>query len=226
MKCIEPESIEKVLRLPPDSPRRRHLEECPRCSSMLLLYRNFMAGEEVSGSDPIDADARLEAFMRNAMNAGTDAGGVKDRSRLARLAYTLASGPALAAAASVLIIAAVLWWSPWSSQEPVLRGGGEGPPASRPVSLLAPQTLEDGAVMLSWRSLEGADEYLVRLRNSGLEEIASFGPSPDTVLVLRRSMLPEETKAEVFWRVIALTGGDETGRSAPASIDLPPAEGE
>ena len=132
----------------------------------------------------------------------------------------------MAAAASILVVAAVLWWSPWTGRAPVLRGGGEAPPASRPLSLLAPRTMGDGAVMLSWRSLEGADEYLVRFRNADLEEIASFGPSPDTVMVLSRSMLPEGTEATVFWRVIALTGGDETGRSAPASIDLPPADRE
>ncbi|MBN1884347.1 MAG: hypothetical protein JW876_02325 [Candidatus Krumholzibacteriota bacterium] len=226
MKCIDPESIEEVLALPPDSPRRRHLEECPRCSSMLLLYRSFMAGEAAAGSDPIDADARLEAFMRDATAAGTDPGGREQRSRPARLAGILVSRPVLATAASVLIVAAVLWWSPWTDRAPVLRGEGEAPPASRPVSLLAPRTVDDGAVMLSWRSLDGADAYLVRVRNADLEEIAGFGPSPDTVLVLQRSMLPAGTAATVFWRVIALTRGDETGRSAPASIDLPVADGE
>jgi hypothetical protein len=226
MRCIEPESIEKVLRLPHDSPRRRHLEECPRCSSILLLYRSFMAGEEAPGSNPIDADVRLEAFMRDAIASGTATGVKKDRSRMSRFAGTFSSRPALAAAASVLIIAAVLWWSPWSGQAPVLRGGGDAPPAPRPVSLLAPKTMDDGAVVLSWLSLEGADAYIVRIRNSDLDEIASFGPAPDTVLVLKKSMLPEETEATVFWRVIALAKGDETGRSAPSSIDLPPAHGE
>jgi hypothetical protein len=185
-----------------------------------------MDGKEAPGSDPIDADARLEAFMREAMAAGTAAGVKKHPSLLSRFTGILAWRPALAAAASALIIAAVLWWSPWSGQAPVLRGGGDAPPAPRPVSLLAPKAVDDGAVMLSWLSLEGADEYIVRIRNSELDEIASFGPSPDTVLVLRRSMLPDDTEATVFWRVIAMTKGDETGRSAPASVDLPPAHGE
>ena len=63
--CIDIEKIAEILELQADDPRRIHLEECPRCSSALLAYRAFLKAETVSGSDPDEAEARLEAFIQS-----------------------------------------------------------------------------------------------------------------------------------------------------------------
>jgi hypothetical protein len=76
-------------------------------------------------------------------------------------------------------------------------------------------------VRLSWRVVNTAGKYIIRIRNADLDEIGLFGPIPDTSFVLGPSLLPPDTPSPVLWRVIALRNGDEIGRSRPASLKLP-----
>lgn len=225
MRCIEPEEIATVLGLPPDDSRRRHLEECPRCASRLLLYQRFLSAAEAPGADSEGADLKLEAAMREAIYGAAASAEPAPPSLARRRSRANAWRPVWAAAAALIVIAAALWWRPWSPDRTMLRSGEEGT-GVRAVRLLEPERLDHGAIRLSWRSLNGADGYVIRIRDLDLEEIARFGPLPDTTFVLQRSMLPPGTGSPVLWRVIALRSGDEIGRSGPASLELdaPPSE--
>jgi len=222
-KCIDVEQIATVLKLPADDERRRHLEECPRCASRLLIYQRYLSGAAAPGSDPDEADAHLAAVVKAEINRSAHR---KDAPKhggwLARAADVLLACPAWAAAAVILVAAvAVLWWRPWTPSDTVLRDGPSAQPTSRQVLVNAATASADGTVRLSWQPLEGADGYVVTVRTPDLHEVARFGPTADTSFLLDRSMLPPETPSVLLWRVFALSGGDEIGRSRPASLELP-----
>jgi hypothetical protein len=222
-ECIDIGQFDDVLRLPDGDPRRRHLETCPKCSSQLALYRQFTAAEAIGGAKPEEADARLAEVMRKAIYEGSAA--ADDRSRsgfFARFFGAIVTKPAWGAVAAALLLAvAVAWWQPWTTEQPVLRGSDTSPAGLLRVQLVRPDTLADGSLRLAWNSLENAENYVVRIRNLELEEIATFGPVSDTTLVVRRSMLPKDAPSIVLWRVVAMHDGDEIGRSRPASLEFP-----
>lgn len=220
--CIDIDQIATVLKLPPDDPRRRHLDECPRCASRSLMYRRFLAGEPVPGADPASADAHLAAVMKAAIDrrstedAGRERGGFLARATRAWFGRAAWAGAAVA----VVVTVAVMWWKPWTTQETVFRGD-KTPPGVQQLLLEAPETVADGGVRLTWHAVDGADSYVVRFRTPELDEIALLGPTADTSLVIFRSTLPQGTPPVVLWRVVALQNGDQIRRSRPASLELP-----
>lgn len=217
MKCIEPDQIATVLALPPDDARRRHLEECPRCASRVLIYRRFLSDTGVPGADPEAADQHLAAVVADAVRRPPRP---ETDGFLARLAGRFAPRPLLAAAAVLVVAATVLWWGPWRHDGTVLRSADGDFTGGQPVILSAPETLEDGGVRLSWHPLGEAGGYIIRFRNADLDEIGRFGPFPDTSWVLTPSVFPPDTPSPVLWRVIAVKNGDEIGRSEPASLHI------
>jgi hypothetical protein len=220
--CIEIDQIANVLKLSPDDPRRRHLDECPRCASRSLMYRRFLAGEPVPGADPASADAHLAAVMKAAIDGRSQADDGRERGGfLARATRAWLGRAALAGAAvAVAVVVAVTWWKPWTTPETVLRGDKTSLGVQQ-LPLEASQMVADGGVRLTWRSVDGADSYIIRLRTPELDEIALLGPTTDTSLVIHRSTLPPETPSVILWRVIARQNGDEIRRSRPASLELP-----
>ncbi len=222
-KCIEISEIATVLRLPADDPRRRHLEECPRCASRLLLYQRFLSQEEIPGADPASADAHLARVMKSAIDSRKRPVDVpQGRGILERITQVLFPRPAWAAATVVLVaIVAVALWRPWTMDETILRSGDTPRLETIPLSLAPPEMLKDGSIRFTWRPMENAESYVVHIRTPDLTEVAIFGAITDTSFVLHRSMLPPETPPVVLWRVVALQKGDEIGRSRPASLELP-----
>jgi hypothetical protein len=220
--CIELDQIATVMKLGSDDPRRRHLEECPRCASRMLLYERFLASEELPGADTASADAHLAAVMKAAIERGSTPDVEPERGGfLARVTRALFVSPAWAGAAVVVVLAlAVVWWQPWETEEVVFRGD-KSIPGVEQLLLEAPVTLEDGGVRLTWHSVEAADSYLIRFRTPDLDEIALLGPIADTSLVIDRSELPPGSPPVILWRVVALLNGDEIHRSRPASLELP-----
>lgn len=223
-ECIDIERIAEVLELPADDPIRRHVELCPRCSALLLSYRAFLAAEDRPGADPGDAGRRLGRFIRSEIerpSPDTSAAGAGP-GRTGFLSAALRSlfhRPAWALAALVVIAAAALWWRPWVSERPVLRGTPGGTSAAS-LELFVPQPLEDGSLLLSWGPLATADAYQVRLYDGELSEIARFDAGTETALLLRRSMLPAGAPEAMLWRVAAFAEGDEIAASRPSPLEF------
>ena len=222
--CVDVEQIEGLLALSDDDPRRRHLDECPRCKAVLTSYLAFIEANTAAGADPDAAEARLAGYLETvtgfspSRRAETVAGNDGFVSKLTRALFLR---PAWAAAALVVVAAGILWWSPWSQPERVLRDTPQGVPgAGIPLDLHAPQIQPGNFILLTWEPLEGAEEYQVRLYGEDLAEIVRFQPTEAPSLSLDRSKLPEETPAVVLWRVAALQDGDEIGISEPAPLQI------
>jgi hypothetical protein len=222
-KCIKVNEIATILALDPEDPRRRHLDECPRCASRLLLYQRFLTAGEASGADADAADAHLAEVMKSAIDRADISNEVPESNGLLeRIVKGMFTRPVWATAAVVLVAAvALVWWQPWKEDGIVLRSDMASLPGAPHLSLGPVEALADGGMRLTWTPVEGAEGYVIKIRTSDLAEIARFGPVADTSFVIYRSMLPPEAPPVVLWRVVALRYGDEIGRSRPASLELP-----
>lgn len=223
-KCIDIENLAEILELPDDDPRRRHLEECPRCSSILLSFQAFLEAEKVPGSDPVDAETRLGEFIKASIDKqspGTSERVVVEERPgfLSEFLQGLFRRPVWVTAALLIVAAGMLWWKPWVEDPLVLRGTIPAETKS-PLELAAPQALDDGSLLLSWSPFDSVDIYEVRLYDESLSELARFGPLTETTLVLTRSMLPEDAPSAMLWRVVALDEGDEVAASRPAPFSF------
>ena len=50
--CIPVEEMGTLSGLPADDERRRHVASCPRCSSLLFVYEQFVRAEAVDSAKP------------------------------------------------------------------------------------------------------------------------------------------------------------------------------
>ena len=57
-RCLSPESLAEIATLSPKDPRRRHLDECPRCGTLARRYRDFL------DPAPLPPEADAEAASR------------------------------------------------------------------------------------------------------------------------------------------------------------------
>ncbi|MCB9513646.1 MAG: hypothetical protein H6694_04950 [Candidatus Latescibacteria bacterium] len=87
--CPTVEVLADLAALPADDPRRRHVQDCPRCRARLLDYQDFLAGgAPVSAASLEDALDRLDAALRDA----TADPGPAPRSRAAKRCRCARSG--------------------------------------------------------------------------------------------------------------------------------------
>jgi len=228
-RCFLIEELEFVLSLPDDDPRRRHLDECPRCRALLASYRQFLAPDAApAGADTADAARRLEAALDREIGAGqmpapVTPGGESGRTRRGwprLLPRGVPQRTALAMAAAlalVLVLPHVLPLPAGSGGERILRGRDAA--ASGPV-LTPPRSLYGGGLALAWTGAAGADGYRVVLYDTGLAEVATLEAGRDTTLILPAARLTAllEAHGELLWEVVALRGGDELERSRPGVL--------
>jgi hypothetical protein len=221
-ECVSVERIAEVLELPAGDVLSRHVEQCPRCSSLLTSYQAFIVADPPAGANPDDADARLMQFLQGQFgpveptpySADTTPGG---GGFFARLKGAFLPRPAWVAAA-VVVVAAVVWWQPWNVAEP---------PALRSTSstsfleMAPPQALSDGVVRLSWEATARADRYQVVLYSEELEEIARLDAGAETTYDLAQDALPAGAPAVLICRIAALQDGDEIAESAPIPVEIP-----
>jgi hypothetical protein len=218
--CIDVEALGAVVELAADDPVRREAEACPRCAARLQTYREFLSEAEVEGARKTDARVRLDAFRAARIEAPVlrSAGEAPSRfgSWWRRLGESRALRPALVAAAAVLVAGAV-WWQPWQSTAPVLRGGGQDAGFA-----IESVRLAGGALEVAWSAFVGADAYEVRLFAMDLTDVARFGPVAETHLSIPVDDILSRAPGEhsLLCSVAALSAGDEVAVSAPESVDL------
>lgn len=220
--CPPLEAFAELLRLDAEDPRRRHLEECPRCRARATAFRSFMEMEPApAGADREDARRKLCAAIRHETEHG--GGGAESRSPASlRRMLSPAWKPALGLTAAAMLIA-ILVRAPGDrgqTGEMMLRGAGASAAA---VEAPAATWGADGSVVLQWPTVAGADGYRVLIYNQDLEEIARLETAREATVILsaERSAAWVPAGEAVFWRVAALSHGDATSLSSPAILRRP-----
>jgi hypothetical protein len=171
-----------VLELSIDDPVRRHVDQCPRCSSLLASYEVFIRADAAAGADPADAEARLMDFLQERVGAGGPAPPAPDKAPgddgfFARLKDVFVLRPAWVAAALVVTAAAVLWWQPWGVEQPALRSTA----GSSLLEVLPPETLPDAFYDLSRAELPADTPDVIICRVTAIregDEVAETAPVP------------------------------------------------
>ena len=212
-QCLNPEELADFST---EDPRRAHVDDCPRCQSVVKSFTAFMDPADIpEGADLADAHARLSAALDREIGSGESIGSQAQVIRPAASFWSPFRVRTLAAAAAVVIVAVGLSVTRFGPevppQEPVLRDAGD---------VVAPYRceitgLENGGYLLSWPEVEEATSYRVVVYSTDLEDLMDHDVEDATSLELE---LPE---GGAFCRVIALRDGDEVKRSEPAYFDGP-----
>jgi hypothetical protein len=212
-KCLPIHELALLAELSVEDPRRAHVEDCPRCSAMYAAWKSFAGSGAVEGADPESAERQLESAIRKMVSA--HAGASRPKTSFFDVAWLR---PAFAAI-TVALVAAVVWWQPWQSEELVLRGIDRT--ATAPLALETPEAVED-TLMLSWAAFDGADEYQVRFYSEELEEIARIKATGPTLTITGSDISDDlEPGTVLVWRVVALIDGDSVATSPPGQLVLP-----
>jgi hypothetical protein len=227
--------------LPPDDPLRRELEARPSARSRVRAYREFMAAGNLDGSpERAEAEARLAAAIDAEIGVpGAAAGapapapvraeraaaGREPRRPLpfpwlgtSRLKPLVAVAAVVVAAAGAGLVTSVLR----QQQGDTLRGTvapGAGAWDARPLARVTP----NAGLSLSWAVDPDAEHYTVVFISDDLTELDRVEGITGGELILTREALPRGLApgSTVSWRVLALRGTDEVGRSPAAPVTLP-----
>lgn len=204
-RCYELDELLDAREAAASDPRRRHLEQCPRCRAALAEYLEFAEpGTLPRGADALDAGRRLDAFRKARLEPG-----VIIRPWFRR-PLTMMAG-----LAAVLMLAAGL---------PRFLSDQGAPPAEIILRDLGDQefaltaevtSLPTGDVHWTWQAVPGADAYEVRLFGGSLA-LLQAEPAGDALELTLTA--PAEA---VAWQVVALRRGDELARSRPAPWPRP-----
>jgi hypothetical protein len=210
--CIPVEEMGTLKQLPDDDPRRRHVATCPRCSSLMFAYEEFMQAQAVNHASTGAAEASLSAFIAAHIEGGTAEriSGAPRRGRGRWYDLSLLRFAAVAAAVA-LVAVAVVRWQPWESKEIVYRGE----PAQQ-FSGLSAARVEDGSIEMHWGAVKNADSYRVTILAPDLSEIARLTPAPQ--LSARFDARSDASPSPAYWQVTALLEGAEILTSDPQPL--------
>lgn len=233
--CPDEAALGEILDLPAHDPRRQHVEECPRCRSLVLAHGLFeeppQDGDAERAADQVTA--RLDAFREDMIGPAVarKTSGPAAEPPLARsaggrpwwwrrlFAAPLRPAWALAAVTVVSVIVVVGIRQSRRPGEILVRGT-----LDRAMGLVAPEILADGAVRLVWRAAaEPVDGYELVLFSPRLEPLERIPSGPDTSLTLAIERLPAPYRAgePLFYRVDALVGRDVVAQSQTGSLQKP-----
>lgn len=210
-ECYTEEELAEILALPPDDPRLAHAAECPACRSLLLSYRAFMKpGETREPSRREEAREKLGAFLDGEL-CGSKRATARARGRSPLRSRRLRALLAVAGVAALLLIVVRLPDRPGRSPvSGVLRETGRKPGMSPTVEWTDAETAR-----LSWHAFAGADAYRVVIYDADLAELYRTGETAGTSLTLALDEIPGASGGQtLFWRVVALEGGDESTASS------------
>jgi hypothetical protein len=103
--CIPVEEMGTLSGLPADHERRRHVASCPRCSSLMFVYDQFVKAESVEAAKPKEAEEHLERFITERIGAATPAPAAPVSGTRPRRWFDITSFRIAAAAAAVVVVA-------------------------------------------------------------------------------------------------------------------------
>lgn len=215
--CPEPVDIERILGLPREDPRRRHLEACPRCRNLARAYAEFLDPGPLDASvDLAEADAELARRLALTLPAAAPRPAARPR-RLGRLlewptrpanALRLAAGAALALAGLLLLT------DPARHRDielPERRGELRGDETELLTAVFLPAGVE-----LRWSPPAADREAIVLLFDAELAELARIPMGRADRLLLSNERLGAGI---VYAQALFTAEGDTLARSV--IIDLP-----
>lgn len=211
-KCIPVERLGTLKQLPADDPRRRHAASCPRCSSLLFAYQEFIDAGVVEHANPAAADAHLARFIETHVE-GAPPERVSGAPRRGRGRWFDRTFLRVAGAVAAIAVVAVVFvrWQPWEAKPIVYRGE-----SAAQFTGLGAATAADGVVDLHWDRVKSADAYRVTILASDLSEITRLAPGP--ALSARFDARPGTSSAPYYWQVTALSEGAEILTSDPQRL--------
>ncbi len=203
LHCLEVADLAEALAAPPDDPRRRHIEQCPRCGALARQYRDFMGESRPNARlEPAEV-ARLDQAMARARQRTAI---VRKPSAAGRTRWWVAV-PAVAAVLAIMILV------------PARRTPGPDPTVMR--GRVEPDTVltvnparinEQGNIVLGWLATAAADSFVVEILAADLTVLATVSAGPGTDLELP----PDSASAprtRQFWRIIGFKEQDPVVRS-------------
>jgi len=196
-RCLLIEELEQLSRLRDDDPRRRHVEDCPRCAARLSSLRLFLDPlDPAAGADPEAAEAHLRAALRRSV-------------RPRRAGRILPPAWVLAAAAAALLLLWIGLPRPGFDSRPSERLRGE---AIAPTSPGTATWDADGTLQLRWPPLDDARGAAVVLTDLDLAELARIPLTRPDRIRLRPEELPAPLRHRsrpVLWSVVIVRAGVE-----------------
>lgn len=218
--CYPIETYAELSELPDGHPRLRHLEQCARCRSQMILFRKFMhpsLPEDVAAA--LDTGELPPAVQRAVWGEGRRSrpSGTSLHTIVKRMLSRPLWRPALGLAAVViLLLVAVRVWVPGPGQREsiVLRG------TDRSTELIADlEQLPGGRIRISWDALEGDVDCQVVFYDVQQQELLRLDADGRSQALFDPAAL-KEVQDGVLWRVIASRAGAEIARSPMRSLQL------
>lgn len=190
-----------LLALPADDLRRRHLADCPRCRALALACAEFL--DPAAGDDPQleEADARLAARLREAIDRDGAPARTRSRGRDPLGRILLAAAAVLALCAGIVAV-----------REAVLTIDARPPAGAGPWrgagtdSTRARWQRADGGWRLAW-DRERFDRPVLQYLDRDLRELRRLPLAAD----LAAPVAPAEA---VHLRLLFVAAGDTVARSA------------
>jgi len=223
-RCLDPHDLAALAAVPRGDPRRAHVDRCPRCEAALHSYRDFVdPGELPPEANAEQASRKLEATLQREILA-EDAAPQAVRGRatghapggwMRRLRWPVLAPALVGAAALVLVVL--------TGQNESLTGGGGGlrggqaasaSETAEPISARV-QALRGAELLLEWDLPAAADQSVIVFFAGDLSEL-----DRQTVAAGQSLRLPVESERAAplaparYWRVIAISDGEEIARSA------------
>jgi len=211
-ECIPVEQLGALKQLSEDDPKRRHAAACPRCSSLLFAYEEFVRADQRAnqraGANVAEAEARLARFISEHVEAAPQER-ISGMPRPQRGRWFDVSFLRMVTVAAAVLIAAValVRWQPWESKSIVYRGE-----PSLQFGGLAAARAADGNVDLRWNAVTNADAYRVTILGADLSEVTRLDPAPS----LTARLVPGANA--YYWQVTALQEGAEILTSEPQRL--------
>jgi hypothetical protein len=213
-ECIPVDQLGTLKQASEDDPRRQHAASCPRCSSLLFAYEEFVRANERAdaseraGANVAEAEAALARFIAAHIEAapGERIAGAPRPGRGRWFDFSLLRMTA-ALAAVVLVAVVLVRWQPWESRSIVYRGDQKAQ-----FSGLSAARAGDGSVDLHWGAVPNADAYRVTILGADLTEITRLDPTPSLTARLGAA------EKGYYWQVTALEEGAEILTSDPQRL--------
>ncbi len=233
---FEPDDLAELAGLAPGDPRRQALESDARLRARVRALEDFEnPGAIPEGARVADAEARLAETLERELGVpvaraerpASERVPVSEMEWRRRAPAGRRRGflgplwvPSLAAAAVLLVVAGA-WFmvSTRQPQSPIMRGTTPGPTGA----LVGSTTPIARGVRLEWTAHPEAQTYVITILAPDLTEILALGPVTETHVDLAFGALNETQAPEgqVLWRVRAIRGDDEVGRSETMTLELP-----